>query len=380
MNPPDLWTAHRLRTAVASVEAAIGPVDDHRQVAELETAARANPRDRTLHLLTLRAHQAAAAGAGLPQVVAGVHRETLLAWDVATSTWLGRDVASGRPARVRALDAAASEPWRRALDRDGRALDGLIPGLRREAGALAVVLDASGEEPAPLAGIAQALNDIQRWAALGLGAPPHHPAPFDIIDGRLCIVTLTPAAHDPRLLIGAAADWLGARRPPGDHLAATIAAWSPGDPSETGRALARYLAADLAARWTRLRVAYESAAHASRAERLRDAVLRLTCALGPPEGRAAVSIDLDGNITIATAADGVLSWGPHDAQAVVAGPDVFDKVAARRLLRARAASPPSPRLQREVSGDDDALDHITRWLAAAARLYTVRRLIRQPAG
>ena len=377
MTAPDPWTWEHLRLVLAELQPPITLSEPAAQLRELESYAHTHPADRALHWAVLQARRALTVDADLPTAVAGVHRERLLCWDGGTATWSGRDTLTGLPARVRVVTLGAGEPWRRALARDGEALAPLLPGLRTDADALAIVLAPGGEEPPPLRAFAQAMSSVERWTAAGLGVPETHPEPLAVLEGGLGLVSLTPGSPATETAIRAAAAWLGERRPGDDPLVARLASWSPDDIGETRDALRTFLAQDLTARWRTLERAERSQARRGRHERLRQAVHDLWNSLPPPAGRSAIGVDLQGRVEVLTSAGGQLSCGPVGDERWVAGPEGVDKALARHILRTRATRPPGPGLQRQVDGDDDELELMTSWLASAARLQTLRVLLRR---
>ena len=376
MRPSDPWTPARLRQAIALKCPDVTNPAPEESLRLLEAHACARPADRDLHDLLLQAHRSLVAGAELPLVVAGVHREQLLLWDSTTTTWTGHDQATGRPARVRVLSNSGDTVARRALARDARACALVLPMLRQDPEAIAIVLGAEGEEPAPLTGFAQALDALDRWSAAGLGVPESHPSPLAVVGGALTMVSLTPGAHTSEVVIRAAAAWLAVRRPATDPLPMMLESWSPSDPEETRSALRRALAQDLAERWAGLHRVWLSQARGRRLQRLHSLIEQLNQALPAPTGRSALGVGLDGRTHVLEARGGRLTWGAPGEEQVVVDHDGVRKAVARQIVRTRAVRPPTTALQDQVGGDDAALDAITRWLAAASRLHGISVLVR----
>ena len=97
----------------------------------------------------------------------------------------------------------------------------------------------------------------------------------------------------------------------------------------------------------------------------------------PPVGRGAVGIDLQGRTTLVESRFGRVVWGPKEGPLVeVRTPDgEIQLPVARRLLRARRAAPPNPRLHQEVGGEEQFTESVCAWLRSAIGLRTIRLLI-----
>jgi hypothetical protein len=92
-------------------------------------------------------------------------------------------------------------------------------------------------------------------------------------------------------------------------------------------------------------------------------------------------VDLDGRITVVEGGPGGVRWGAdRDAEIVFDDASGFRPPVARRLLRARAVSPPNATLDARVGGDPAMTDAICRWVAAGLKLRTVQLLLDRERG
>ena len=358
---------------------------------ELERLADLEPTDRAVsRALLLVADRSVIEGSTDP-VLGGVRVDRLLRWDAWSMVWLGTSVSTGAPALVRALrtELARDPVFGRHLVREGRALSGLLavevdevtPSLR---------VELSGLPASPRRGDAIArplltgLDALARWERAGLGLPELGADELRIgDDGRMTIACLWPTGgavtDGVRSLAATLVD-------PADDsaLAATVRAIGAHPPTAVEhvvRVVRDALAEDLAARRHALAGRWRETWQRSRELRLRDVVDRLYRAVPPPEGRGAVGVDLDGRITVVEGEPARIRWGADRE-----GETVFDAAAgfrppvARRLLRARAVSPPNPTLDARVSGDPAVTDAICRWVAAGLKLRTVQLLLERERG
>ncbi len=361
-----------LAKTLAPLGCELSPTSPGSTLRELERRADAEPRDRALSDAIHALHGLITASRGLPPTICGVQREELLCWDHWTTTWCGRDLATGRPARVRVVRAPADPILVRALARDAHALTPVVRVLRSAEGAMATVLDPLGTEPAPLRGFVQALTAADEWRRAGIGVPPDHPAPVTVVDGCARPLSLTPGPSDARALYRTVVAWLS-ERVTSEHreLADALGAF-PVDDSDTLVTLFReHLGRDLTDRWLGLAGKRATQSQDDRRGRLTLLLARLRSAVPPPRGTAAVGVDLEGRVTVVQSDGEQVVWD----DSVIVSRDHFDVRAGRRLLRARAAAMPSERLQADVDGSTETLEHITRWLGASMRLRTVTLLV-----
>lgn len=355
-----------------------------RLLRSLEELAEARPADRRLALLVREAARLASADRGLPRIVAGIRRERLVRWDADSTTWLGVDVASGAPALVRVLRPELDEPaLRRAIARDARALAGVVDGLRVEGPALAAPAPGLPLEADPgpaLPTLGAVLVALAPWERAGLGLPALSPEELRHDGPRAWVVCLSPV-HAPDagpLLARLAARLHASDETPAARLLAGFQALPPRTVREATELLLRALGEDLTVRRVALAERWRRSHRALRLQRLRAAVARLRAAAPPPSGRGAVGVDLEGRITVVDSDGDAVLWGPIDDLAPIwTRAEGLDPVSARRMLRARAAAPPNPRLDAAVGGDPEATEAIGRWTAAALRLRTLRLLMDQ---
>jgi hypothetical protein len=378
------------------------PVEEPvRLLRALERQAEADPRDGALAEAVIAAHALAAAGDGLPPIVAGVRREILVRWDGWSVTFDGTEIASGHPARIRTLRAHAQHDpvFRRALVREGRALaevgdpaspplvvDGHPPALR-------IVLPGppfapraepdDHERPEILARmVGAALDGLRRFEAAGMGLP--------VLDARelrdtpqglriLCLSPTRRTALGPQIAaIAAVLDrwWAPGPPTPVDEVLAGLQAFPPHTAGEAMALWRAALAIHLTAERHELQRQGVRGLHVHKVLRLRDAVVALGQALPPPSGRGAVGVDLEGRTTVLEGRDGRLAWGTRAAPPIeLYGAGVVAPAEARRMLRARAAAPANHRLQAEIGGEQAFVDAACRWVSAVLQLRTLRLLL-----
>ncbi len=357
----------------------------------LEAEADDDPLDREIAARLEALADRVAAEAWAPPVVGGVLREAFVRWDRWSVTFAGTAIATGAPAMVRVLrpDAARDPVLRRHLLREGRALAEVAP-VEIDAAAPALRCALPGIPLGPARGadlarvLATGLAAIARWDEAALGLPVPAPVELRRHEGRAIVACLTATVPGVRGAIGAlaatAADPDDDDEGPVTLAARALALGAPDRASAAAEQLRTALAADLTARRHALARRWRDGAQASRKARLADAVARLSSAVGAPEGRGAVGVDLEGRITVLQAGPRAVVWGVDGAPEVVWDRDGFRAPVARRLLRARAASPPSAALDARVGGDAERVDAICRWVAAGLQLRTVRLLLEREAG
>ena len=351
----------------------------------LEHEAEAQPADLELRQLLIEAHTMSTLPGTLETVIHGIRRTELIRWDAWSMTWAGHEVSSGRTARLRVLrdpmtqDAVA----RRALSREGTLLAPLVSGLRQEDDALIVVATHSPAPVPPLTTWTRALDLVKRWSEAGLGLPIPLDTTLCHTEHGLEVLCLSPARPLPTSeTLQQLADWLARVLTPGQdspalRLVQRFALLPPPSLVEVEEEFRKTLREDLVARWHTLRIRREALQHHDRRARLEQLIHRLGTSLPPPRGKAAVGVSMEGSTTVVQGDGQRLDWGEVDALDVVYEPqDGLVAQTARRLVRARAAAPPSLLLQDQVGGDVLFLDHASRWVASRLRLRTLRLLLK----
>lgn len=395
-------TPHLLRILVRDLDRSLPGVEDPpRLLRALEDLADRRPEDRAFARAVRGAHGLATAGSGLPGVVAGVRRETLVRWDGWTTTWDGPHLATGVPSRVRVLrpHAARDPVLRRALPREGRAVGLGLADLAvvHDAGAWpALRIALPGAPLAPRAGaddrgrpdvlvrmLTTAVADLARWESARLGLPALGEREWVDTPAGLRVICLTPIVRDeagPHLkrLAATLHHWWGdGEESPVDALLDGFATFPPRTATEAGALVRETLARDLAATRHRLRRRAAATSHHERLARLLTVLARLERAVPLPAGEGPVGVDLEGAITVVRSDGARLRWGRPDALADVRPGGDLDVREARRLLRAHAAAPPNPRLASDSGGTLEGSERICRWLASALQARTVRLLLEQ---
>lgn len=363
------------------------PDDPSAAVRAAEAAADARPGDPGAAEALRIAHGWATADHSLPAVVGGVRRERLLRYDDVSTTWVGVRVLDGRPAMVRALRPAfVRDPvWQRHLARAARA--------RTWSGAIATVEDGALVVPllgiplgsraigsaSPVATVARAVAALARADAAGISLPALDADEVRLQGDDVGIVCLT-VDGPPSFPDNLAALSMGLSPTENDEADAVLAgfeAFPPRDAADAAEALSRLFASSLASRWHALRARRARSAHLDKAARLYEAIEALERSTPPPRGRAAVGVDLDGRVTVVSGDGVAIVWGPVGAEPAEVW-SVSEGVTpreARRMLRARAAAPHNPRLQKQIDGDGAFVEAVGRWVAAALQLRTLRLLV-----
>lgn len=363
----------------------------------LEDSADAEPAHRGLARAVRLAHGLAVADQGVPLLIAGVRRSRLIRWDEWTTTWLGSDVATGSRTMVRVVRPhLATDPVvRRALRRDARALGAIdpslrwvehpLPALRRPiVGATLSADTAEDNDGGRLVRLLlTGLASLDRWERAGVPTPGLAPEEWVVVDGNLTVACLTAgdAPGDPSTELVHLAHalrrwWGGGPTTPVDAVLDGFLTFPPESVQTAARLTRRALAEHL----TGLRHSLERRnrvlavkAHGGRLTQLLD---RLAHSMPPPSGVGAVGVDLDGHVRIVRSDGHRVAWGTHgrDLRTVVED-GVLDPVESRRLLRARAAAPPNPRLSAQVDGSEEFTEAVCRWVSSAHHLRTLRLLI-----
>ena len=382
-------TWEMLERVLASVGGtiALDPLKPAEALHHLEALADKDPIDRRVAAAIRALHDSLLAGVGLDPVVGGIHRERLVAWNAWDATWIGSDTTTGSEGLVRTLRPDLADPVRtRCLARDARALADLVPGLRSGTGWIAApapgtaLPDRPTSDPARLARIVStglaaltAFEQTGQWPVLA-------DEQWRVTDTGLVLVALETRSPGD---VGGVLAWFASRllgdvessSPLTEALAAIVEA-PPRTAAVGSEVIEHALATDLAARRHDLFHRRRETAHGDRVARLLDAVQRMERALPHPLGRGAIGVDLEGNPTAIEGRREGLWWGPLGSMIPVwTTASGFDAPEARRLLRARAAAPPTDRLQREVEGDAAFTDAAGRWVAAGLKARTIRMLL-----
>lgn len=358
-------TPRALRQALAT-HGPSWPNDPLELLAAVETAADEAPGEPAWTTLLLAAHLYATAPTGLPE---GLRRGELVRFDGLSATWSARD-AEGAAFLVRVPRPTTSPVERRLIERDARALQGLVEDIRVVDGSvLAPLVGAAVVGPLPASEavrlVGTTLVALERWRTRGFG--PLTPAEGELrhVGGKARLVCLTPG---PLMLEG----WLR-------HLTFTLRMGGPlgpvlrglvelppTTPAEAGDRLRRAFVQDLSARALQLRQAQLLAGHSRRRQRLVHVLTRMQRVLPPPAGESAIGFDLEARPTSVSSDGSVVTWGAESEPQRLYADGAFDAPAARRLLRALATSP---------KGSSGYPEQIGRWVSAGLRLRTLRLLL-----
>lgn len=361
-------TPRALRQALAT-HRSDWPNDPLELLGAVEAAAEQAPGQPAWTALLLATNLYASAPRGLPE---GLLAGDLVRFDGLSATWTARD-PEGHGFLVRVPRPTLSPVQRRLLERDGRALAGLVQDLHQREGCLVAPLVGQAVV-GPLPGrdlelVSTTLVALQRWGERGFG--PLSPSEGELrhVDGQVHIVCLTPGP----LALEA---WLR-------HLAFTLRSTTflgpvlrglvelpPTTPAEAADRIRRALHQDLSARAITLRQAQLLHGHSRRRQRLVHAIRRLQGTLPPPVGESAVGFDLDARPTSVQSDGSMVTWGADAEPQRLFADGTFDAPAARRLLRALATSP---------QGATGYPEQIGRWVSAGLRLRTLRLLLEKSA-
>ena len=227
--------------------------------------------------------------------------------------------------------------------------------------------------------ITTGLGDLERWDERGLCPPLLDPEELRDTGNGLAIRCLSPApdSNDFGVIIGLIANrlrpWTLNIEGPIPDLINGLAAFPPYRPFEARHLVVSALGETLHAAFHRAHRRQDALLTRQRHERLYGLVARLSDAMPPPSGRAAVGVDLNGQVTRVEGNHGRLAWGAAEKLQVVYSPGIgMVPKEARKLLRAHAASPKNPRLQREIGGDAAFAPRACRWVQAAMDLRITR--------
>lgn len=356
----------------------------------LESAAEAAPWHRGLAAALPMAAELAGVLGSTPAVVAGVRRERLVRWDAVTSTWIGTSIDRAAPVMVRALrpEAARDAVLRRWLVREGRALSRVLPvEIDEHEGALRVEVHGfalwHGAGPSVARPLITGLVRLAAWEATGLGLPAPAAEELRVDDtGRAEVVCLSPGEGGvSRFVAGLARTLDSGGDGPLQVLLRGIAELPPATVDDASAGVRLALAEELTRHRHDIARRFREGAQQQRVGRLLDLVCRLSDGVPAPSGRGAVGVDLDGRITVVESSPSGIAWGPQDEPEVVWDPvEGFRPPLVRRLLRARASSPPNPSLDARVGGDPALTEAVCRWAAAGLKLRTVRMLLEREPG
>lgn len=372
---------HALTSLVPGVRLDTDPPDA--VLRAVERAAEDRPSDRTLSALAREVARFASANRGLQTIVGGVRRERLIRWDPDTTTWIGTDIETGAPAQVRVIRPEVDEPvLRRFLAREARALRPVLPTVRADGPAM---VEAAPGQPLDMLecdvrrvtrALGTAVAGLARYEAEGLGLPTLVDEEVRWEGDCIHLVCLSPdATPDPGSNLATFSHRLIAPESAIAEVVEGFRALPPRSSAEAGEHLIAAMARHLTSEWHAHRIRHHRTAHADRIARLHATLGRLSAVMPPPRGRGAVGVDLEGRVTVVTGSEGKLAWGTVDRPELVWSPDGLNAPLARRLLRARAAAPPNPRLEAMVGGNPAYVEAVGRWLAASLRLRTLFLLL-----
>lgn len=337
---------------------------------------------------------------GLPHIVGTVRFERLVRWTNWSVSFDGADIHTGESIRVRTLRAHnRTDPfYKRQLFREGTALktSGLTPALYFSNGswpAIAIPLSGPPLEDSPTPSghtersiwsiriLGTALGALVRWEQSPLHLPALSNRELRLTENGLDIQCLSPASEQRPNLEGIAHAILTMY---GEDVSAHIEPLLHGlidFPHSTPTDIANRLVEGLSDALAELRhdivLQRHHKSRESRLERLRHWVKRLAKAQQPPAGRGALGINLDGETTVVSGRPGELRWGTAENQPATIW-NANDGLAvreARRVLRSFSVAPYNARLNRQIGGDPDYVDHVCRWLNGALELRTLVLLL-----
>ncbi|MFK7926907.1 MAG: hypothetical protein AB8H79_01870 [Myxococcota bacterium] len=319
------------------------------------------------------------------------HRlESVVRWDDWTATVEAVAPSTGVTVLARVLrpEHRGSES-RRRLARHARALqaDPELQAQFHDGDHPAIVAPLPGgplldgpipSEPLCLRATVRVLGDLIRREGMGLGSldPDRRELRLSTDGARVVSLQLGPEPTHIRSLADDLAEAL-----PADPIEVALRGASelpPANVHELSSAVLSGLAQHLADLRHRLVQRWRVRRHDQDRARLRAAISRLE-RYPPPSGHAAVGVDMDGQTTTVRGDGQTLTWGPQAGpQLAILSEQGLHPRTARRMLRARASAPSSPRLNEEVGGDPEYAERAGRWVAGALALRTLHKLLAIP--
>lgn len=337
---------------------------------------------------------------GLPNIIGTVRREHLVRWTDWSVSFDGSDIHTGEEVRIRTLRAHVRTQafFRRQLLREMEAMrhNGLTQDVYFSDGEWPAVVDLLNGPPLEDSPAPSTQRERSIWSVRLLGtalkalvdwehSPLHLPAlahrELRLTASGLTVQCLTPVVQfHPNLasISTAIFDMYG------DDVSVHIEPLLLGIldfPDSSAIDISDRLVDGLSDALAELRhdlvQKKQFNSRDARLERLRHWVRRLVNSQRPPIGRGALGVNLDGQTTIVSHQNGTLSWGAaQDRPATIwsqqSGLAVRE---ARRVLRSFAVAPYNARLNRQIGGDPDYVDHVCRWLNGALELRTIALIL-----
>ncbi len=356
----------------------------------LEDAVKSDP---SLDELLPAAHDLATAEDGLPSIIQGIRRVSLIRVDRWTTTWDGVQSRDGTLVRLRTLRIGfLRDPvvrrWlarQAALVEHARGNDDETSFFTPVVGLpLADFADADEHaSPVVLARmLATALAAHARAASMGIRFPALEACEYIETSAGLQLGCLTvsggvsPSVQIRKLASHLQHWWNEGPQGPITSLLEGFQVFPPRDYTEAIDLTVAALSQQLADERHRLHHRSVKVRSDSRKFRLADLLSRLGSAIPAPAGRGAIGVDLEGRTTLVESDGRRISWGPLAETTDIVSPEgALDVKVARHLLRARAAAPPNARLQQEVGGSNLFVDQICQWISCQSHLRTLRLLL-----
>ena len=336
----------------------------------------------------------------LPPIIGTVRLEQLVRWTDWSVSFDGSDIHTGEDVRIRTVRSHVRTQafFRRQLLREMEALrraeltqdvyfsDGEWPAM------VDVLLGPPLEDsPTPdtqkersvwsIRLLSTALHALTRWEASPMHLPQLTQRELRLTPSGLTVQTLTIAEQfSPNLSTISAA----ILRMYGDDVSPHIEPLLVGIldfPDSTATDISERLIDSLSEALAELRhdlvQQKQFNSRDARLERLRHWVNRLVNSQRPPIGRGALGVNLDGQTTVVSHQNGILEWGavqsrPSTIWSQDSGLAVRE---ARRVLRSFAVAPYNARLNRQIGGDPEYVDHVCRWLNGALELRTLALIL-----
>jgi len=345
-------------------------------------------------------HDLLSAQEGLPHIIGTVRIEHLVRWTEWSVSFDGSDIHTGESIRIRTLRAhTRTTPFfKRQLFREGESLrsSGLNPALYFSDGtwpAIAVPLTGPPLEDSPTPSghaeraiwsirlLGTALAELVRWEQSPLNLPTLAHREMRLTEDGLAVQCLTPSKETHPNMEGLSNAILMMY---GEDVSAHIEPLLHGlidfphsSPTDVANRLVTGLSDALAEMRHDLVLQRHHKSRDSRLERLQHWVKRLAKAQQPPAGRGALGVNLDGETTVVAGQPGELRWGTIEEQpaTIWTQHEGLEVREARRVLRSFAVAPHNARLNRQIGGDPQYIDHVCRWLNGALELRTLVLLL-----
>ena len=366
----------------------------------LESCAEQNPKDRSYWPACRLAYDYVHCAEGLPNIIGTVRREHLVRWTDWSVSFDGSDIHTGQEVRIRTVRAHVRTQafFRRQLLREMEAMrqSGLTQDVYFSDGEWPAIVDVLigpplEDSPTPSTQrdrsiwsvrlLGTALMSLVGWERSPIHLPPLAQRELRLTASGLTVQCLTPSQNVHANLANISTAILDMYGPDvSEHiepLLLGILNFPDSSATDISERLVDSLSDALAELRHELVQKKKFSSRDARIERLRHWVRRLVNTQRPPTGRGALGVNLDGQTTVVSHQNGALEWGAvQERPATIWSRDSGLAVReARRVLRTFAVAPYNARLNRQIGGDPEYVDHVCRWLRGALELRTLSLIL-----